>query len=87
MIHFSKKCYCQNIQSVNYVSEFLYLHLENTKKTQFKFIILLVGSSDVRIFGPKALPCSLLHRILWSPTSKENPMELGGTLLPWLHSL
>ena len=33
----------------------------------------IVGSSDVRIFGPRALPCSLLHRILWSPTSKENP--------------
>ena len=48
MIHFSKKCYCQNIQSVNYVSEFLYLHLENTKNTQFKFIILLCNTMNVR---------------------------------------
>jgi len=49
MIHFSKKCYCQNIQSVNYVSEFLYIHLENTKKTQFKFIILLCNTMNVCI--------------------------------------
>ena len=36
-------------------------------------LYIYVGSSDVRIFGPRVLPCSLLHRILWSPTSKENP--------------
>ena len=49
MVHFSKNCYCQNIQSVNFVFKFLYLHLENTKKTQFKFIILLCNTMNVRI--------------------------------------
>ena len=51
----------------------------------------IVGSSDVRIFGPRALPCSLLQRILWSPTSKENPptfcliscRKWGGFLSMW----
>ena len=49
MVHFSKNCYCQNIQSVNFVFKFLYLHLENTKKTQFKIIILLCNTMNVCI--------------------------------------
>ena len=49
MVHFSKNCYCQNIQSVNFVFKFLYLHLENTKNTQFKFIILLCNTMNVRM--------------------------------------